>query len=195
MRRFVSALAQISLWVSHTPDQNFQPWQRKANTYNLNVSALGWKWDSLTYLLTPQVLAVEKTDDSNRAVIISIKGKTAFRFSEVKDFEQLVAKLRLKCRAASTQYDVSTEVISIAITYFCRKACVSNSLFFQKGIYSNFSICTFISYYKSLNLKKYIYTIFLYYVYTTHIYSLYILHIYSILCTEVKIKNFNVFRN
>lgn len=31
--------------------------------------------------------------------------------------------------------------------------------------------------------------------YTTHIYILYILHIYSILCTEVKIKNFNVFRN
>lgn len=57
-----------------------------------------------------EVLAIDKTDDSNRSVIISIKGKTAFRFNEVKDFEQLVAKLRLKCRAASTQYDVSTEV-------------------------------------------------------------------------------------
>lgn len=179
MRRFVSALAQISLWVSHTPDQNFQPWQRKANTYNLNVSALGWKWDSLTYLLTPQVLAVEKTDDSNRAVIISIKGKTAFRFSEVKDFEQLVAKLRLKCRAASTQYDVSTEVISIAITYFCRKACVSNSLFFQTGIYRNFSICTFIPYYKSLNLKKYIYILYFSTICILHIYifSIYITYI------------------
>ncbi|CAH6779635.1 Tbc1d8b [Phodopus roborovskii] len=57
-----------------------------------------------------EVLAVDKTDDSNRSVIISIKGKTAFRFNEVKDFEQLVAKLRLKCRAASTQCDVSTEL-------------------------------------------------------------------------------------
>ncbi|KAM7338675.1 TBC1 domain family member 8B [Alexandromys fortis] len=57
-----------------------------------------------------EVLAVDKTDDSNRSVIISIKGKTAFRFNEVKDFEQLVAKLRLKCRAASTQCDLSTEV-------------------------------------------------------------------------------------
>lgn len=56
-----------------------------------------------------EVLAIDKTDDSNKSVIISIKGKTAFRFSEVKDFEQLVAKLRLKCRAASTQDDVSTE--------------------------------------------------------------------------------------
>nr|AAI51058.1 Tbc1d8b protein [Mus musculus] len=54
-----------------------------------------------------EVLAIDKTDDSNRSVIISIKGKTAFRFSELKDFEQLVAKLRLKCRAASTQDDVA----------------------------------------------------------------------------------------
>ncbi|KAL1766361.1 TBC1 domain family member 8B [Sigmodon hispidus] len=57
-----------------------------------------------------EVLAIDKTDDSNRSVIISIKGKTAFRFNDVKDFEQLVAKLRLKCQAASTQYDVSPEV-------------------------------------------------------------------------------------
>ncbi|XP_048652827.1 TBC1 domain family member 8B [Marmota marmota marmota] len=49
-----------------------------------------------------EVLAIDKTDDSSKSVIISIKGKTAFRFNEVKDFEQLVAKLSLKCRAAST---------------------------------------------------------------------------------------------
>lgn len=57
-----------------------------------------------------EVLAIDKTDDSSRSVVISIKGKTAFRFNEVKDFEQLVAKLRLKCRAAWTQDGVSTEV-------------------------------------------------------------------------------------
>ncbi|XP_025870676.2 TBC1 domain family member 8B isoform X3 [Vulpes vulpes] len=58
-----------------------------------------------------EVVAIDKTNDSSKSVIISIKGKTAFRFSEVKDFEQLVAKLRLKCGAASTQcHDISTEV-------------------------------------------------------------------------------------
>ncbi|XP_058297319.1 TBC1 domain family member 8B [Hylobates moloch] len=57
-----------------------------------------------------EVLAIDKTNDSSKSVIISIKGKTAFRFHEVKDFEQLVAKLRLRCGAASTQYhDISTE--------------------------------------------------------------------------------------
>ncbi|XP_073920350.1 TBC1 domain family member 8B isoform X3 [Castor canadensis] len=57
-----------------------------------------------------EVLAVDKTDDSSKSVIISIKGKAAFRFSEVKDFEQLVAKLKLKCGAVNTQCDISTEV-------------------------------------------------------------------------------------
>lgn len=69
------------------------------------------KCDSLVYLSNPQVLAVDKTDDSSKSVIISIKGKAAFRFSEVKDFEQLVAKLKLKCGAVNTQCDISTEVI------------------------------------------------------------------------------------
>ncbi|XP_036316628.1 TBC1 domain family member 8B isoform X1 [Pipistrellus kuhlii] len=58
-----------------------------------------------------EVLAIDKTHDSSKSVIISIKGKTAFRFSEVIDFEQLVAKLRLKCGTTSNQYhDISTEV-------------------------------------------------------------------------------------
>ncbi|PNI29624.1 TBC1D8B isoform 4 [Pan troglodytes] len=57
-----------------------------------------------------EVLAIDKTNDSSKSVIISIKGKAAFRFHEVKDFEQLVAKLRLRCGAASTQYhDISRE--------------------------------------------------------------------------------------
>ncbi|KAM6143729.1 TBC1 domain family member 8B [Erethizon dorsatum] len=67
---------------------------------------------SLCSVIIPlrEVLAVDKTNDSSKSVIISIKGKTAFRFSEVKDSEQLAAKLRLKCGTASTQYDISTEV-------------------------------------------------------------------------------------
>ncbi|XP_077002044.1 TBC1 domain family member 8B [Tamandua tetradactyla] len=68
---------------------------------------------SLCSVIIPlrEVLAIDKTNDSSKSVIISIKGKTAFRFSEVKDFEQLVAKFKIKCGAASTQYcDISTEV-------------------------------------------------------------------------------------
>ncbi|KAF0877421.1 TBC8B protein, partial [Crocuta crocuta] len=68
---------------------------------------------SLCSIIIPlrEVLAIDKTNDSTKSVIVSIKGKTAFRFSEVKDFEQLVAKLRLKCGAASAPcHDVSTEV-------------------------------------------------------------------------------------
>ncbi|XP_053436265.1 TBC1 domain family member 8B isoform X1 [Nycticebus coucang] len=58
-----------------------------------------------------EVLAVDKTDDSSKAVIISIKGKTAFRFTEVKHFEQLAANLKRKCRASSTQYhDINAEL-------------------------------------------------------------------------------------
>ncbi|XP_012307094.2 TBC1 domain family member 8B isoform X2 [Aotus nancymaae] len=58
-----------------------------------------------------EVLAIDTTNDSSKSVIISIKGKTAFRFHEVKDFEQLVAKLRLRCGATSTQYhDISPEL-------------------------------------------------------------------------------------
>ncbi|XP_013360004.1 PREDICTED: TBC1 domain family member 8B isoform X2 [Chinchilla lanigera] len=57
-----------------------------------------------------EVLAVDKTNDSSKSVIISIKGKTAFRFSEVKDSEQLVAKLRLKCGTASAPCDISAEL-------------------------------------------------------------------------------------
>ncbi|KAM5290773.1 LOW QUALITY PROTEIN: TBC1 domain family member 8B [Glossophaga mutica] len=56
-----------------------------------------------------QVLGIDKTNDSSKFVIISIKGKTAFCFSEVTDFEQRVAKLRLKCGAASNHYhNIST---------------------------------------------------------------------------------------
>ncbi|XP_004685733.1 PREDICTED: TBC1 domain family member 8B [Condylura cristata] len=58
-----------------------------------------------------EVLAIDKTNDSSKSVIISIKGKTAFRFSEVKDFERLVAVLGQKCKTTSAQnHDISTEV-------------------------------------------------------------------------------------
>lgn len=59
---------------------------------------------------------MDKADPANRGVSISTKGKTAFRFTEVRDFELLVAKLRMKCNAAaSPQHIVSTEVTALAI--------------------------------------------------------------------------------
>ncbi|XP_036596343.1 TBC1 domain family member 8B [Trichosurus vulpecula] len=62
-----------------------------------------------------EVLAVDKVDDSSQSVVISIKGKKAFRFSDVRDFEQLVARLKLTCGAASIpQQEVSTEPVPCA---------------------------------------------------------------------------------
>ncbi|KAM6353282.1 TBC1 domain family member 8B isoform 1-T1 [Alca torda] len=68
---------------------------------------------SLCSVIIPlrEVTGVDKADPANRGVSISTKGKTAFRFTEVRDFEQLVAKLRMKCNATSSpQYVINTEV-------------------------------------------------------------------------------------
>lgn len=59
---------------------------------------------------------MDKADPANRGVSISTKGKTAFRFTEVRDFEQLVAKLRMKCNATSSpQHIINTEVTALLI--------------------------------------------------------------------------------
>ncbi|XP_064015638.1 TBC1 domain family member 8B isoform X1 [Pogoniulus pusillus] len=68
---------------------------------------------SLCSVIIPlrEVTGVDKADPANRGVSISTKGKTAFRFTEVRDFEQLVAKLRVKCNAtASPQHIINPEV-------------------------------------------------------------------------------------
>ncbi|KAF7244853.1 TBC1 domain family member 8B [Varanus komodoensis] len=58
-----------------------------------------------------EVVAIEMPDPASRVVSIATKGKRAFRFSEVRDFEQLVAKLRHKCNmTASLQHQASVEV-------------------------------------------------------------------------------------
>lgn len=54
LRRFVSSWAQMSLSVSHTTDQHFEPWQSKPNTYYLNVSALGENVIHLFIFLLPR---------------------------------------------------------------------------------------------------------------------------------------------
>ncbi|NXX74138.1 TBC8B protein, partial [Urocolius indicus] len=68
---------------------------------------------SLCSVIIPlrEVTGVDKADPTNRGVSISTKGKTAFRFTEVRDFEQLVEKLRVKCNATSSpQHIINTEV-------------------------------------------------------------------------------------
>ncbi|XP_032625329.1 TBC1 domain family member 8B isoform X5 [Chelonoidis abingdonii] len=68
---------------------------------------------SLCSIIIPvrEVIAVEKADPANKGVSISIRGKRAFRFTEVKDFEHLVAKLRIRSGTTSSpHHTASTEV-------------------------------------------------------------------------------------
>lgn len=131
--------------LSPTTDQNLLP--QKTNNNKLSHFAWPfWKWEKkwFTYVFIPQVLAIDKTNDSSKSVIISVKGKTAFRFSEVKEFEQLVAKLRLKCGATSTQYhNISTEVIIYQSNHFEKKIYV-HAVHSLKGTHSTFPIYTYV---------------------------------------------------
>ncbi|XP_077681915.1 TBC1 domain family member 8B isoform X2 [Eretmochelys imbricata] len=68
---------------------------------------------SLCSIIIPlrEVIAVEKADPANKGISISTKGKRAFRFTEVKDFEHLVAKLRIRSGTTSSpHHTASTEV-------------------------------------------------------------------------------------
>ncbi|XP_042335447.1 TBC1 domain family member 8B isoform X3 [Sceloporus undulatus] len=68
---------------------------------------------SLCCIIIPlrEVVAVEVTDPTSKAISIATKGKRAFRFSEVRDLEHLVPKLKNRCNAAlSLQHSVSAEV-------------------------------------------------------------------------------------
>ncbi|XP_029463427.1 TBC1 domain family member 8B isoform X2 [Rhinatrema bivittatum] len=49
-----------------------------------------------------EVVGVEKTDVTNKAVSISTKGNRVFRYTDVRDFDQLVQRLRIKCGSASS---------------------------------------------------------------------------------------------
>uniref|UniRef100_A0A8C8R5W2 TBC1 domain family member 8B n=1 Tax=Pelusios castaneus TaxID=367368 RepID=A0A8C8R5W2_9SAUR len=70
---------------------------------------------SLCSVIIPfrEVVVVEKSDPANRGVSISTKGKKAFRFTELKDFEHLVAKLRLKCGATSGPHQVPIATLEL----------------------------------------------------------------------------------
>ncbi|XP_015676587.1 TBC1 domain family member 8B [Protobothrops mucrosquamatus] len=58
-----------------------------------------------------EVIAVEVTDHASKALSIATKGARAFRFSEVRDFEALVLKLKTRYNAApGPQHSTSGEV-------------------------------------------------------------------------------------
>uniref|UniRef100_H9GAM0 Rab-GAP TBC domain-containing protein n=1 Tax=Anolis carolinensis TaxID=28377 RepID=H9GAM0_ANOCA len=68
---------------------------------------------SLCCVILPlrEVVAVEVADPASKAISIATRGKRAFRFSEVRDFEHLVPKLKGRCdAAASPQHAASAEV-------------------------------------------------------------------------------------
>ncbi|XP_054852200.1 TBC1 domain family member 8B [Eublepharis macularius] len=64
---------------------------------------------SLCCVIIPlrEVVAVESSDPASKVVSISTKGAKAFRFSEVRDFEHLVEKLRGRCGTASSPQHVA----------------------------------------------------------------------------------------
>ncbi|KAM9325401.1 TBC1 domain family member 8B isoform 2-T2 [Gastrophryne carolinensis] len=62
-----------------------------------------------------EVTAIEKSDIATRAITISTKGKKIFRFTDVRDYEYLVARLRSKCTLTSPQHSPYTEVYNDSV--------------------------------------------------------------------------------
>ncbi|XP_030065439.1 TBC1 domain family member 8B [Microcaecilia unicolor] len=59
-----------------------------------------------------EVIGIEKTDTTAKAVTVSTKGNRLFRFTEVRDFDQLVQRLRIKCGTLSSpQHTVNIEAV------------------------------------------------------------------------------------
>ncbi|XP_041112115.1 TBC1 domain family member 8B-like isoform X1 [Polyodon spathula] len=68
---------------------------------------------SQCYVIIPirEVLRVETPDNGSKALTVCVRGKRALRFTEVRDFVHLAAKIRRKCgAAASPQHSDSGEV-------------------------------------------------------------------------------------
>uniref|UniRef100_A0A8C0FSE1 TBC1 domain family member 8B n=1 Tax=Bubo bubo TaxID=30461 RepID=A0A8C0FSE1_BUBBB len=111
---------------------------------------------SLCSVIIPlrEVIGVDKGDPANRGVSISTKGKTAFRFTEVRDFEQLVAKLRMKCNATSSPQHINTEVTAllILVSYYLFLGISLCSLTKSLRAIVSVLLCNAIHLYLSLNL-------------------------------------------
>lgn len=88
-----------------------------------------------TCFLLRQVLGVETPDNGSKALTVCVRGKRALRFTEVRDFVHLAAKIRRKCGAgASPQHSGSGEVphprhcSSVSVLYLDLAACMSAHL-------------------------------------------------------------------
>uniref|UniRef100_A0A8D0ABC8 TBC1 domain family member 8B n=1 Tax=Sander lucioperca TaxID=283035 RepID=A0A8D0ABC8_SANLU len=58
-----------------------------------------------------EVINVEKSDSSSRALTVCVRGKKALRFAEVRDYQRLANTIRSKCGiSASPQHSASSEV-------------------------------------------------------------------------------------
>uniref|UniRef100_A0A8B9HEK0 TBC1 domain family member 8B n=1 Tax=Astyanax mexicanus TaxID=7994 RepID=A0A8B9HEK0_ASTMX len=71
---------------------------------------------SQCHLIIPlrEVCVVELPDRSSRALSVGVRGKRAFRFSEVRDFERMAATIRRKCfNSSSPQHSASAQVTSL----------------------------------------------------------------------------------
>ncbi|XP_063288033.1 TBC1 domain family member 8B [Pelobates fuscus] len=60
-----------------------------------------------------EIVGIERSAASIRAITISTKGKIIFRFTDVRDFESLVTRLRAKCPVTSPQHTTYTEAAYI----------------------------------------------------------------------------------
>ncbi|XP_040179753.1 TBC1 domain family member 8B [Rana temporaria] len=56
-----------------------------------------------------EIIGLEKSDVISRGITISTKGKNIFRFTDVRDFESLVLRLRSRCAITSPQHTIYTE--------------------------------------------------------------------------------------
>ncbi|KAM4662782.1 TBC1 domain family member 8B [Discoglossus pictus] len=58
-----------------------------------------------------EIVGIERSDSTTRAISISTKGKKIFRFSDVRDFDSLVSRLRAKCTVTSPHHTPYTEIV------------------------------------------------------------------------------------
>uniref|UniRef100_A0A8D0AEF4 TBC1 domain family member 8B n=1 Tax=Sander lucioperca TaxID=283035 RepID=A0A8D0AEF4_SANLU len=67
-----------------------------------------------------EVINVEKSDSSSRALTVCVRGKKALRFAEVRDYQRLANTIRSKCGiSASPQHSASSEVTCLNPCFLC----------------------------------------------------------------------------
>lgn len=59
---------------------------------------------------------MELVDRSNRVLSVCVRGKRAFRFSEVRDLDHLASTIRKCVTSSSPQHSHSAQVTSIFLT-------------------------------------------------------------------------------